>query len=165
MENNVHTANKQAQPERNAILVNKELVGKLRSALRINKSPLDKLASNRDIISNVLLQMRGVPNVYSKVQPKEVYKFFDSEIAREIQSDDSIVDKGRYVDAMIIAYLYGPEGIGRYCVGSRVIRPSKLDPGKLARIRSKAAEIAAVESVDSAFVPGTEVLSVETEAH
>lgn len=144
--------------ENNAILVSRELVEKLRSAVAQRKGPYDRLPSDRMLLDAVLQQMVGAlagRRIYCTTVPKqgETYKYFGSDVVSAIRKQTDIMDLGRFVDACIVAYLWGDAGLARYCVGSKVVYPQKLDDEKLARIVKKAAEIADSESVESKFIP------------
>lgn len=143
-------------PAGNAIYVNRKLLLKLRSALSKGMSPFDKLPPDRDIIDAVVAQMfkclKDNP-VYSALpEDPEPYKYFGSQYSAYI-SGLELRDKGRFVDACIIAYLYGEAGVQRFCIAGRVIRPRQLEEGKRRRIEQAAAEIAASKDVDSLFEP------------
>lgn len=154
------TENK-AQGVSNAFLLSKQLISRLRSAVTRGKDPIDKLCSDRDLVERVVAQtypMLKLTPVYYKQVPVEgqTYKWFNTSHCDLIRDDESIVDKGRFVDACIIAYLFGPEGLTKWCVSSRIVYPKQLEDEKLARIAKRAAEIAVTKCVDSKFIPGTE---------
>lgn len=154
------------QSENTAIYVNKKLLVTLRSALKRGASRYDILPSDRNLIDAVVREMSKhiIANpVYSKVVPgkDDSYKWFDSDVQRQIAGLEAIKNKGRFVDACIIAYVYGEVGMEQYCVGSRVIYPQKLDQDKLRRIANQAAVIADSKSVESVFVPTTLPLDQE----
>lgn len=143
-------------PAGNAIYVNRKLLSKLRSALSKGMGPFDKLPPDRDIIDAVVAQMFQVfkDNPVYSVLPEdpEPYKYFGSQYSAYIGGLE-LRDKGRFVDACIIAYLSGESGVQRYCTAGRVIRPRRLEEGKRRRIEQTAAEMAASKDVDSVFDP------------
>lgn len=148
----------------NAILVSSQLVKELRSALRKNANSIDKLPSDRELLNEVVSQMIPAMNgnyLYSKVRidKENSYSWFDSEVARKVSAQAGIADKGRFVNACIIAYIWGDVGVAKWCVPSRLIRPRALTNEEILRIRNKAAEIADAKDVDSGFEPTTHPLS------
>lgn len=161
------SAKPQNQPspgvEQTAVYVNKKLLVNLRSALSHNKRPIDCLPSDRDILDYVIRETYAVlkdrPIYCAQVPGKdECYKYFDSDVLREVRTNELIRDYGRFIDACIIGYLYGEEGLKKYCVGSRVVYPQKLGQDKMHRIATTAAGIADSKSVVSEFIPLTQPL-------
>lgn len=160
------TGNTAPNGAQTATYVNKKLLVNLRSALKKGANNFDSLPSDREIIDHVVREMSRVliPNpIYSKVVPgvDDRYKYFDSDVHRAVVSSEGIKDKGRFIDACIIAYLFGEVGISKWCVSGRVIYPQKLDQNKLHRIATSAAAIAAANSVESVFEPLTLPLDQE----
>lgn len=148
---------------KNAIWVSRSLVDCLRSALKRKASPLDILPSDREILDQVVPQMikaMTTPVYYAGRRDiqNNGYKWFNSEVVTYVQSLNILVDKGRFVDACIIGYLYGGKGLAKWCVGSKVIRPRVLGQGEISQISKTAAEIAAAKDTDSSFLPTTEDL-------
>lgn len=83
------------------------------------------------------------------------YKWFDSEIAQQLQGTPEIVDKGRFVDACIMVYLGREDLIRQYCVPSRLIRPRQLTEQQRSRIRTISSAIDDAKGVESEFEPMT----------
>lgn len=115
--------------ERNAIVVNKKLLDVLRKKLSKELGQFDFLPDNSNLLSAIVREMFDtVQGVYSRLvpPPEHQYKWYGTDVVAEIQSMDDIRDKGRFVDACMIAYLFGSEGISRYCQASRVMYPASL---------------------------------------
>lgn len=144
-----------------AIWVSRNLVADLRSALRTKASTIDDIPSDREILDNVVLQMVKImaPNFVYYVGRRNIdangYRWFDSEVARRIHEEPLIKDKGRFVDACIIGYLYGGRGIQKFCRSSRIIRPRVIAAQESTQISKTAAAIAAAKDTDSKFLPTT----------
>jgi hypothetical protein len=142
----------------NGIAVNAKLVADLRTAVKKDGRAIDKLASDRELIEGVVAQMYPIlgPNpVYCKGGRPEQYQWFDTEHSRKIQAREDLADKGRFVDACIIAWLWGKPGIQKFCISSRVLRPRQLTPQEMAVISQTSAEIAAAKDEDKPHVPVT----------
>lgn len=146
--------------EKNGILVNRQLIGKVKSALTVQRAAMDRLPSDRVIIDQIIAEVGPVivgNPVYCKVIPKreDQYLYFGSAKVDWLRSDacKDVRDLGRFVDACMIAYLWGDRGLHEYCIASRLIYPQKLDDEKRQRLQTMVAEIAHSQSVESKFVP------------
>lgn len=151
-------------PKSNGFLLNKQLVKKLRSVVTRGKRPIDKVCSDRDLIDHVVAEMYQIWKehpIYCTTVPEKdaTYTWFNASSYEAVRDDESIVDKGRFVDACIIAYIYGTDGVAKWCTSSRVVYPKQLDHQKLLRLQNQAAEMADAKCVDSEFIPCTEPIS------
>lgn len=153
-------ANSPDSSANSAIMVSRSLLAQLRSALSVKAKSIDRLPSDREILDFVVSQMVKAfdsPVYYAgkRDMPTQGYKWFNSEICKGIQNSEEIVDKGRFVDACIIGYLWGGEGLKKWCVPSRLIRPRVLGAQEKIIIEKASAEIAAAKDTDSNFLPTT----------
>lgn len=149
-------------PENKAILVNKELLIAARNELKARLPDDHILPKNRDLLNRVVQEMGDhVVGVYSKVPRRELYKWFDSDVAKLVQSRDDIKDKGRFVDACLLAYVYGEEAVRIYCAGIKVARLPRLSDQEKDQIRSTAAAIAAIEGEELSVRPAPSLAKSE----
>lgn len=144
----------------NAILLDKKFVDRLMSAISKGASSIDKMPSKRSVIDFVVSKTTSAYGgnfiYYSGTRDmSDSYKYFGSEISTWVSSNDEIKDKGRFVEACIITYLFGERGMESMCKSSKEIRPRDYDQQKRAGIARKAAEIADAKDVVSGFVPTT----------
>lgn len=151
----------------NAILLNRELVELLRTSVASNAGPFDFIPERRALVDEVCREMmdRYYPNngaqsfqpVYYTGSKGETYKWFDSEWAKYIQGLGAIKDKGRFVEALIVLYLYLPDSdmVNNYITCGRRLRLPRLSDEKASRIAQRLPEIGALKEVDSQFEPAT----------
>lgn len=128
----------------NAILVNKELIIKLKNLAARGLRPLEELPTTRDMVNFVVSEMGdSVRGLYSTLAREECYKWFDSEVAKRVQSMDDIKDKGRFVDACLIAYGWGVEALKKYCVSKIVVGLPPLGNDEKDQMKQIASEMGA----------------------
>lgn len=149
----VNTANR-APEVHNAILVNKELLSAALAELKA-KLPTDhRMPGAREVIDWCVRETGDyVAGVYSTLVRKEVYKWFDSDVAKAVQLRDDILDKGRFVDACIIATVYGEAAVREFCRGIPVAILPTLSAEEKTRIKQSAAEIAAMKGKEVGVRP------------
>lgn len=129
-----------AVTENNAIMVDKKVVESVYSWLSASANKAGRLTypcSKREMIDEIVLQMGNMMSRnpwYFKGDSTDYYKWFDSDIAKAVQNQGSLVDKGRFVAACLIAYKYGEKGLSTWCTRARKVYPPKLNSDQMAII-------------------------------
>lgn len=153
-EPSVVTAAEDAHGVHNAIMVNKQLLDAAREALRDRLPEDHRLPDTREIVDWCVRETGDyVVGAYSTLVRKSFYKWFDSDVARFVQSRDDIADKGRFVDACIIAAVFGEAEFRDLCRSIKVARLPTLSADEKARIKQSAAESAALEGEEVGVRP------------
>jgi len=149
----------------NAIMVSQNLLTALKTSLEYGSNPaIDRLMANRrilDIVVKNVLDGFADGNYFYYVgdRDEKQYMWKESEVAKMIQMNDGIRDKGRFVEGCILWYLYGPNA-RKWLAPSREIRPRALSDGEKAIIRQTAAEMQPEKSTESQFIPTTASVDV-----
>jgi len=150
---------------RNAIMVSHNLLAALKTSIEQGSNPtIDKLMASRGILDIVV---KNVLDAYSDdnylyyvgEKDKKQYMWKESEVAKMIQMNEAIRDKGRFVEGCIAWYLFG-EGARPWLSPSREIRPRALSDEEKAIIRKVAAEMQPEKSTVSHFIPTTASVDV-----
>lgn len=147
-----------------AIYVNLKLVKLLEDAIGQGMNEYETLPPRKELLDDVVSQMikalyvgnDELPYFYYKghVSGKDSnYKWFDSEIVDIIQQLPGIRNKGAWVDALLLMYLYGERAKG-YITTLRRIQPRQLTSSEIRELRLLA-EMPAAEDVESTFDPTT----------
>jgi len=147
----------------NAIILSKTIVAGLRTAVAKDAGPLDEVGSPREMLDDVVQQMIDCYYYQGSTQPfvyyggpheGDTYKWFKSDVARNIQACEQCKDKGRFVEAMVLLYLMG-DAATQYLVSSRRVRPQSLSDSQEEEIRNALAAMPAAKDCVSTFIPTT----------
>lgn len=132
------------------------------SAINKNLNLVDIPCSKRDAIDQIVNQVGEElckDPVYSKFgleRDGTNYKYFGSDMSHWVSRNDDLRDKGRFVNACIVYYLYGSEGLKKLCARPNKIRPRDLTAQDKLIIETTLAEMPAAKGVESSFVPKSE---------
>lgn len=147
----------------NAILVNSKILSAIRTAVEQGKSDFDRTISDRDLVRNIVDQVYDhlkLHPVYSTLDPGEAtYKWFGTDTSRKVQQNEDLLNKGRFVDACLLAYYLPNGGWRKYVRASRRICPQQLTESQKISIEQTAAGIADASAVVSTFTPQTADIS------
>lgn len=141
-------------PSSNAILVNKELLSKVLNELKA-RLPVDhRMPDARDVVDWCVREMGDqVVGAYSAMARREFYKWFGSDVAKSVQLRNDIVDKGKFVDACIIACVYGEAAFTKFCRGLPVAILPPISADEKTKIKQYAAEMAAMKGQEVGVRP------------
>lgn len=133
--------------KKGGLYIHKELVEKLMLMLKQACTPLDGCATENEAVNYVLMQMAKIVfeqgPLYSKLVPGTGAKhlFFGQSGLDMVQAVE-LKDKGRFIDACLIAYLLGPKGVAEFCTAGRVLYPRRLTDQEMTDVSRQVAVIA-----------------------